>query len=362
MRPSLLFTVILGLLLACAPARGQDKPSVGDSSSTPPPPLGGKTLEQWCKEIRDRDPSFRENAIRTVMLYGRDAQKLAGPYLVSELTDDDTSCRVNAVIAIGVIGLDTKDLANGIKALTGNLTNTQAIVRYQAAMALGRLGPDAKAAIPQLAQYTLNDRQSWELRRAAAFALGRIARDKENGPSAQAVSALIGRLASEPAAQVRFECVMALGMLGPPSDPQLAGSLTKALEGAAGDRDKTVQVWSRVLLREITKGTPAADAHLAAIGKMLEAPELVARTHAAEAIGSIGPDAKACVPGLIKLLKDKEPVAVLKGVFALAALEDAAKPAIAALEELKKSDNEDYKDAATYAIEAISKKPKPKKP
>src|SRR5438046_2623415 len=70
------------------------------------------------------------------------------------------------------------------------LTDTQAIVRLHATMALGRLGPAARAAIPKLAKDTINDKSSWEIRKTAAQALGSIALDRENGPDAQTVGAL----------------------------------------------------------------------------------------------------------------------------------------------------------------------------
>ena len=53
---------------------------------------------------------------------------------------------VLAVIAIGVIGLDEKEVTAGVTALTHLLSDNQAIVRYQGALALGRLGVDAKPA------------------------------------------------------------------------------------------------------------------------------------------------------------------------------------------------------------------------
>src|SRR5439155_16042074 len=97
---------------------------------------------------------------------------------------------VNACIAIGNIGLDARDMDKGVAALVRLLTDTQAIVRLHATMALGRLGPAARAAIPKLAKDTINDKSSWEIRKTAAQALGSIALDRQNGPDAQTVGAL----------------------------------------------------------------------------------------------------------------------------------------------------------------------------
>src|SRR5207247_7974983 len=119
--------------------------------------------------------------------------KTAAPALINELTDRDVSLRVNATITLGIVGMEEKDIPAGVSALIRLLTDTQSIVRYQAAMALGRLGRDARPAIPALLN-TIKDSSSWEIRKAAAFALGAIAEDRQRGPDVRAMRALADAL------------------------------------------------------------------------------------------------------------------------------------------------------------------------
>ena len=47
--------------------------------------IGGKTMEQWIKEIGVPDPSKRENAIRSVLLFGPERAYEAVPAIIKEL-------------------------------------------------------------------------------------------------------------------------------------------------------------------------------------------------------------------------------------------------------------------------------------
>src|SRR4051794_7569080 len=98
------------LLLAFA-ARGQDSKkdlSKDSPSSSGPTEIGGKTLEQWIKDIPSKDRSKGENAIRTVLYFPADRAYAAVPVLLAELKKNtfdapiDTSIRVNIPIALGV--------------------------------------------------------------------------------------------------------------------------------------------------------------------------------------------------------------------------------------------------------------------
>src|SRR5207249_1982473 len=100
------------------------------------------------------------------------------PQILKAMEDPDASLRVNAIITLGFIGMDEGDREKGVQALIRRLPDPQGIVRFQAARALGNLGIDAASAIPALARNTLQDRTTWEIRGAAANALGSVAWDK----------------------------------------------------------------------------------------------------------------------------------------------------------------------------------------
>src|SRR5581483_1212198 len=135
----------LGLTLdeTALPARAQqfasDKKSDKKASTAV---VEGKTLEEWGKDLKDKDPYVRENAIHMLKVYGTAARDYA-PAIIVALNDKDVSIQVNAAITLGFIGMEDVAKTDGIRALTRLLSNSQGIVRFQAAQALNRLGRDA---------------------------------------------------------------------------------------------------------------------------------------------------------------------------------------------------------------------------
>lgn len=337
--------LISGFLLA-APVLAQDKD----------PRPAGKNLKQWIAEIRHPDPGVRENAIRTVALYGKEARE-AGHALITELADQDTSLRVNAIIAIGQVGLDAKDVDAGVKGLGKLLMNdSQHINRMQAAVALGRLGLDAKPALPALCSAVRDTYNSWETRRAAAIALRFVAPDKE-GPDPKAIAALV-RAASDICQKVRLEALMSLIYLGRPSQKADLDNEKAGLERLIRDRDLLVGLWARVALMRIDK---VSEKDIRAIGQMLRSTDLAHRVNAANALGLIGPEAKSQVPDLIQALEDKDEGVIAAVITALALMGDEASRAIPALRKVAEGKNDALGGLAKEAIEKIKHGDKPKK-
>jgi HEAT repeat protein len=336
--------------------------------------IGGKKLKQWIAEIRHQDPSVREAAIRAVIHYGKDARK-AGKSLIVELRDADPSLRSNAAIAIGIVGLDREDLEEGVKGL-GKLVQSdpQASVRVHAAIALATFGPDAKAAVAPLASVFRDTYASWEIRRAAAIALGKVAYDPTEGPLPQAISALAGAVRSDSSKEVRLHAITALIFLGkgairPETDPEKIAlrkaqaealqTEKRALENAVKDPDKLVSLWARVALMRIDK---VEEVHLIQIGLMLKSADTALRVNAAQALAAIGPEAKSQVPALIVMLKDPNTEAAAAAAIALAGMGEEAQSAVPTLKDLAAGTNEVVKAAAQAAITQINGENKPKKP
>ncbi|MFN4259965.1 MAG: HEAT repeat domain-containing protein [Gemmataceae bacterium] len=268
----------------------------------------GKTLAQWMQEAQHPDPGVREKAIQTLQLFGPAAQK-AGAILIGNLSNPDAGLRVNAAIAIGHIGLNDWDKEKGIGGLMTMLNDSQAIARFQAAMALGRIGPDAKAAIPRLAQYTIRDRGSWEIRKAAAFALGAIGVDKEKGADSRALAALtsvaVGQY-RDPCAQVRLEAVLAISILAQALNPNDLEPLLRTMQGSVSDPDKTVSMYGRLFLLQLSNKAVVNDTTLSPISKMLKDPNVEVRVHAARILALVGEQAQSQIEPLIEALEDKE--------------------------------------------------------
>lgn len=228
-------------------------------------------LAGLLKELSSAEGNERVQAIVALADFGPKA-KDAVPDLIKALKENDEDVRLNAAITLGKIG----------KAAVGELTellpSENEDVRFYSVWALGWIGADAKAAAPAVIR-ALADK-SEGVRRKAAFALGRIAPDPET-----AVPALINAL----------------------DDKQ-----EDVCQAAADGLSKI--------------GAPAVKALIEA----LTGPEKV-RQHAANALGEIGPDAKAAIPALKELLlADKNTIPVMTSQ-AMAKIGKEAIPALVAV-------------------------------
>lgn len=341
--------------------KGQIQNLQGQPKPTYVTEIAGKTLQQWIKEISANDPSTRENAIRTIPLFGPAAVE-AVPALIERINRDrDTSPRVNAIMALGAIdGISREEIEKIVSALAARVTeDRQDIVRYHAALVLGRFGWDSRSAVPKLITAS-KDVGSWEVRKAAIFALGRAYRDPKQPINPTALQALTYPLTSgyEPSSQVRLEAVMALGSVGPPADAKEKAILDQALRQAMRDSDRLVQIWGRVVYMAYINNVKEDD--LAFLSKNLKSPELPVRVHSARALGMLQAHAKSRVPDLVQMLSDKEPLAQLAAIQALASIGEAAQAAVGPLTEMmgRKEMQPEDKDLIRHAINAITGKPR----
>jgi HEAT repeat protein len=241
--------------------------------------------------------------------------------------------------------------------------DTQTIVRFQAATALGRIGKDGKPAISSLI-VALGDRGSWEIRKAAAFALGQVAgpvSTDDEGPDMRALRAL-ANATKDVCAQVRLEAAVSILTLGPPAKEEDRAAIAAPLRTACNDRDPVVSIWARVGVMRFHKVT---DDQLSMLAAALKNPRLYVRLHAVRAFGVIGPEARTRVGDLIDLLDDREDETVLLAVMALGYIGEPSRRVFTALEKLAKDPDERpaIKQAADEAIKALKgEQNKPKKP
>jgi HEAT repeat protein len=327
MRALSLAAVVLALLLV-RDARSQGSKKKDKLPAAPQDHvIGDKTLKQWIKEIQHPDPSRKENAIRTIVLFGPELAQQAVPALIGELKKGtlsqpvDTSTRVNVPITLGIIlgGLKDHDpkyvhMSDVVSTLTRYLRDTQSNVKYRTAEALGRIGPEARAAIPNLLAL-LKDPSTWESRMMAANALSVVAFDAEKGPEADVLKGLYGAL-SDPASQVRLAAIRALTFLGPPQSQNHKVALYKALEPVAyKDRDRSVQIWAMMGLMQLSG--EITESRLGVIGKLLDSEEVSVRVEAIHALSLLKAKAKSQVPRIISALGDKSPAVVGAALTAL---------------------------------------------
>lgn len=165
--------------------------------------------------------------------------------------------------------------ANAVPALVAALADPDARVREDAAAALGRIGPAARAAIGPLVA-TFADTDPY-LAGAAAVALARI--------GTEAVPALVVALA-DAKENVRWSAAIALGRLG-----SAALEAAPALARALGDASENV------------------------------------RSCAATALGAIGPHAVAALPALTEALHDRDEDVRRAARLAIARVAPAPHPA-----------------------------------
>jgi HEAT repeat protein len=334
MRASGLLTIALLLILAPAGAaqRRPDSRSRKDISRKDTSPsessktvkLGGRTLDGWMLELRSGDPSRRAAAIMILPSFGKEAAR-AVPALLDRCLDRDVSPRVKAVIMLRFIEVRDDQVAKVVKSLASRVSNIneyQAVVRYEAAVTLGRFAKDAHDAIPALARGT-QDSASWEIRKVCVQVLWQAAYDAKKGPDPVAVRALITAL-RDPTVQVRMEAIRGLGALGKARDPKLTAQVIAALSNQVNTGSLTAPISSRVLAIwaataiHVIEGKSDVDIWIKRIAKFLHNKDLQVRVQAASALGALGKKSKGFVGPLKGLLEDKEPEAVQAGCLALA--------------------------------------------
>jgi HEAT repeat protein len=327
--------------------------------------IGGKTLDQWIKEIPSADRSKGENAIQNVLLFPLEQASTALPYILNEMGKHkagypiDLSIRVNGAIAIGMLlgaakEPDPKHVKEAVKILTAGLSDTQAIMRYRSAEALGRIGPEARSAIPGLLA-AVADGATWEVREAASLALGNVARDPKEGPSATVLAKLYYAL-DDKACQVRLAAVRSLAMLGIPTSADSKNAWVRSLEKTAKDPDTRIVIWGQMAIMRVLNEVP--EPRLQIIGKLLGHPEAGTRIQAAQALTELGNKARSQIPLLIKGLKDRTPEAAGWCVTALARMGLAAAAAVPELQALAKDMNQPelLRRVAAEAIDMIQGK------
>jgi HEAT repeat protein len=326
---------VCGLLLVAASASSQ---STKDKKDRFPTEIGGRSFEQWMADLHDRyDPTVRQTAIRTVIQFKPESVKKAVPSLTAALKESDASLRNDAAVAlsIAVNYLDLSQsterdmLQKAVDGLKPLVLDEQRAVRIHACSTLAAIRQYAKGAIPNLTT-ALKDSLSWEVRKAAANALGAIALDPKDGPDPAAMKALTTAL-NDSCAPVRLEAISSLFQLGLSRRTQEVTDEKEALNNRLKDKDKVVVLWARTLLMFLDE-KQMNDGNLKRLANELGDPELRVRCQAASALGTLGKKARSKVPDLISALNDRDDEMALAAATALATMDDPS--AIPALQKI----------------------------
>jgi HEAT repeat protein len=342
MRSSATTGAALALVALAVPLAAQNKPPAGPDQKPPPAAMtrdlqtgsypvtevAGKTLAQWKRELKNADASVRARAIQAIALFGPAASE-AVPLLVERCLDRDASPRVKAVIILRVVPVNKADVPKVVEALARRISpyqEAQAVVRYEAVRTLARFADQARSAIPALVEGA-EDKNCCEVRQACLAVLRHAGFDPKAGPDARATRAMLRGL-HDATAQVRHEATIGLGAMGRPADPALRATVIKSLQEGLESRDKVQVIWSHVSFMSLDKVTEAG---LGAIVKYLKNSDQEVRLQALEALATIGPEAKSCVPTVLAALEDRDSAIASAACTTLSRLGDSSQRVVTAL-------------------------------
>lgn len=233
-----------------------------------------------------------------------------------------------------------KDAKRAVPALIETLQDP--IAFGEAASALGKIGPDAGAAVPELIKCLGNTELGYD-RCYVASALGGIGKSPE-----LAVPALQKMVASDDDNTLRRLSAMALGDFGPEAK-QSVGVLIEAVK--TGDPEM------RAAAARSIGQIGGADHDIPALVGLLSDEVDGARLGAVKALGRMGTEAVSGVPKLTDLLKDNSDEICLAAVQTLGAIGPEAKPAVPALKAALKVDKgDDFRSNVLDAIKKIEKR------
>ena len=302
-----------------------------------PAEVNGKTLSAVVADLKNADPSIQEAALRMVPLFGPEAARKSAMRQVLTLTGDlDPGVRTNAVILVGTVGFDNaKDFNEAVVQLGGVLTKSikGSVLRLHATRSLANLGPDAHAAVPALC--AIIDDPSWEVRAAAADALGRLGAAAYEqttvveGPTTMKVPTLkreASRLAmqklsfvllKDPSSVVRMEACQALVTLGPPhsADPAKYQAASQPFIDAIASRlrfekEPVVKVWLNLL--HMMYDERVFDSTLKLLVADVNSPDTAVRLQAMSALNVLGPKSLPALEAVARALRAGEtPVQVV---------------------------------------------------
>lgn len=348
------------------------------------------SLKAIVEHLSDEDAQVRRAAVRALRMV--DAPRASvRPLVIKLLNDPDPSIAMRALSALVEGGVEV------VPALASALDEREA--RYWACLALGEIGPQAKAAVPNLIKSLTDDRP--EVRLQAALALAEI------GPDAKPAAGELIKLLNDPFESVRVAATFALGRLGDEAssealqkieattDPslsmmatwalakihkddeqrmnqaierlvpalgaenrQMAGMAARALADLNADQAKVRPLIDRLIAQhpEISDRLLHVLAELGprAVPQATEAlKDPQRRVRALQVLARIGADAAPAVPTLIELLKTGDAPAKTEALFTLGAIGPKAEAAVEPISDQLTDADPRVVEAAIYALGKI---------
>jgi HEAT repeat protein len=252
--------------------------NIGESAAAATPVL--------VEALADDNDRVRAKAAEALGKLGESATD-AVPELVRALKDQDNWVSALAAEALGEIGAasDGPAPARVVSGLMRSLRHTNPHVREKAAESLGKLGNDARPALPGLERAAENDQET-AVRRQAIWALG------EAGSLSDSGTRIVLAAIEDPHPELRATALEALGKRAEPTDAVIA-SVVRALE----DSNDLVQVEAA---RTLTRWADLRPAVVEGLCKLLRRGSPTVQAQAAQSLGKLGPGATSAGPTLLQ--------------------------------------------------------------
>lgn len=265
-----------------------------------------------AEALKDEDLRTREPAATKLADFGPAARE-AVPSLLAAMKGRDATLRATAAYALWRVDSQRKEAIRTLIAVLGKQDATEA--RQAAAWWLRQIGPAAREAVPALCA-ALADGDD-RLRSAAAETLGTLR------CRADVTVPALARSLKDPAWLVRCDTARALSRFGSEAEKAIL-----PLSGALKDKDGLVRVAAALALWKIEGKTNRVVPVLIQTLKAEDAASY-APAAAAEALGEIGPPARAAVPALSAALKHNSRGLRIAAAGALWKITRKAQPAVA---------------------------------
>jgi HEAT repeat protein len=196
-----------------------------------PSEIGGKSFDQWRKEIKAEDPTNRETAMKSITLFGGEKAYEAIDDIITQLNRHtfnnpvDLSVRVNGTMAMSTIFShkkepDAKHIKEALALYKKGMKDPQVIMRVRSVQGLPYLGYPAREMLGD-AILLSKDVISWEVRNEATKVMVYMARDAKGAVEPKVIAQLkksaaggAGQIVPDRSYLVRLTAVQGLGAIG----------------------------------------------------------------------------------------------------------------------------------------------------